>query len=444
MNNIEEWLKRENKLLSSRRKYLHFDRRISPKKSISFITNPDSIISRPFWPFIHSEISFPRYKKDPDSNHRKIEIKKRNICYASHFDSQIYSYYNLIISKHYELLLINYGLTENVLAYRSINRKCNIHFAYEAFNTIQNYGEVAALTFDIDKFFDSLDHTILLNNWKKAIGKEILPEDQYKVFKSLTRFSTVDRSELNKIFKLGTGPRKSRICSSRDFRDRVRGAKLVKVNTNKFGIPQGSPLSGLLSNIYMIDFDQLVNKKLKSVNGFYRRYSDDLIVLCPIENIDEIKSFIINSIQNICKLVINQSKTDIIIFKKEPNGNQIALSMDGKPDYLQYLGFEFNGKNILIRSSSLSRYYRKMNQRIKKAVYQTKNSHSDRLNVFKSKLYKLYSHLGLRSKLGKRSFIMYAYRASEITKSLAIKRQLSGHWTKLNKRLSIIKRKKGL
>ena len=39
---------------------------------------------------------------------------------------------------------------------------------------------------------------------------------------------------------------------------------------------------------------------------------------------------------------------------------------------MQYLGFEFNGENAYIRSSSLSRYYRRMTARIRenlKAAY---------------------------------------------------------------------------
>ena len=46
---------------------------------------------------------------------------------------------------------------------------------------------------------------------------------------------------------------------------------------------------------------------------------------------------------------------------------------------LQYLGFEFNGKNIYVRPGSLSRYFRKMKARIVKSVSMaySENSKSD-------------------------------------------------------------------
>ena len=194
----------------------------------------------------------------------------------------------------------------------------------------------------------------------------------------------------------------------------------------------------------MITFDQLVNQKMTSVNGFYRRYSDDLLILCPIEQVEDINSFIIRLIEKECKLEINPSKTNITIFKTDESGKLRAISNHGTPSYLQYLGFEFDGKNILIRSSSISRYYRKMNQRIKKAASQAKFSKTNTTKIFKRKLYNLYSHIGLGSELGRRNFISYGYRSSEITNSAPIRKQLSKHWSKLNKRIAAIKRKKGL
>lgn len=432
----EEWLKRENKLLKSRRKYIHFDIKISPHNSITNISNPTFIKTRAFWPFIESGIVFSRYKKDKESGSRHIEPKERKICYASHLDSQIYSYYNFLLTQKYEQRLTENALLDSVIAYRSIDKKCNIHFAYDIFESIKNYQEIVALTFDIENFFDTLDHQLLLKQWKSILAFEYLPIDHYKVFKSLTKFSSVKLEDLNKIFnldqKLKINYRK--ICSSFEFREKVRNTGLIVTNSSNKGIPQGSPLSGLLSNIYMLDFDILMNSKVNDLNGLYRRYSDDLLFLIPPSNKDEMKQFVLEAITSLCKLEINLSKTDVTMFNKLADNSIIATNELNKPSLLQYLGFNFDGKNILIRSSSISRFYRNMKKRINRSVWQTKNSKFNKSKVFKRKLYRLYSHLG------KRNFISYAFRASNIQNSDKIKKQVSKHWNFINQKLKNIDR----
>ena len=255
----------------------------------------------------------------------------------------------------------------------------------------------------------------------------------------MTKFSSVKLDELKTIFDLKTKNNwRRRICSSEEFREKVRKSGIVLTNKSKKGIPQGSPLSGLLSNIYMIEFDRLINDRVKSLAGLYRRYSDDLIVLCPLKNLDEIKNLIIKSVNIICKLEINIPKTDVVIFKKDKNGLVQAVNEHKKNTHLQYLGFDFDGRNIVIRASSISRYYRKMKKRIKRTVLQTKHSKFNKSKVLKRKLYGLYSHLG------DKNFITYAYRASKINNSNKIKKQVSGHWAYLNKKINELKKKENI
>lgn len=49
---------------------------------------------------------------------------------------------------------------------------------------------------------------------------------------------------------------------------------------NKKGIPQGTPISATLANIYMLDFDAKVYEETSNRNAYYQRYSDDLIIVC--------------------------------------------------------------------------------------------------------------------------------------------------------------------
>lgn len=55
----------------------------------------------------------------------------------------------------------------------------------------------------------------------------------------------------------------------------------INKNFSGIGIPQGSLISAILSNVYMIDFDQELAETIFGFKGFYRRYSDDFIVVIP-------------------------------------------------------------------------------------------------------------------------------------------------------------------
>ncbi len=114
---------------------------------------------------------------------------------------------------------------------------------------------------------------------------------------------------------------------------------------------------------------------------------------------------------------------------------------------LQYLGFEFTGQKILIRNSSVSRYFRKMRARIVKSVGMAYGASGYSDGVFKEKIFYRYTHLG------KRNFLHYAYLASQkfykVKKGIkegldspAIKNQLSRHFKIIYKSL-LIKNKKG-
>jgi len=47
------------------------------------------------------------------------------------------------------------------------------------------------------------------------------------------------------------------------------------------GIPQGSPISDLLANMYLLNFDCAVRKILDALGGSYLRYSDDILLVAP-------------------------------------------------------------------------------------------------------------------------------------------------------------------
>ncbi|MBS1730465.1 MAG: group II intron reverse transcriptase domain-containing protein [Bacteroidetes bacterium] len=418
-----------------------------------------------FSPFLKILIKTPRYRYQELDNLHDLETKIRPICFASHFDSLIFSFYSFCLTKLYEKYIVAKKFSECVLAYRSDLGKCNIQFAKEVFQQVQSRGECTAIALDIKGCFDNIDHVTLKEKWKAILGSD-LPEDQFRIFKNLTKYSYVSKNGLLKKF---TGPKKRNeklpatlldtLPGTKDFEkyQALRDSKLIVTNdkpdskSKRFkGIPQGSALSALLSNIYLIDYDKEMYEKSQRENFIYRRYCDDILIICDTAKATELKYFAIQKISKDYFLTIQDKKVETIDFKLNSKKvirafkrNKTNLSIPAKINLtnektfykpLQYLGFEFNGQNILVRSSSLSKYFRKMRSRIIKTISMAYGATAKSDKVFLKQLFEKYSHLG------ERNFITYAYNASnefysngsgkvqEGMKSPSIKKQLSRHF----------------
>ncbi len=439
---FSSWVEKETRASKARkRKYPHFDPKINFFRNISFFksyfSNKDNVAKHSFYPFIRMIIETPRFKKtglvDEDGKPiRKIVPKPRPLAYSAHFDAFIYSYYSTLLTERYEKKIKKWGIYDNVLAYIE-KGESNIEFAHEVFEYVKNKGECVALAFDVSSFFDGLDHEHLKKVWGRVINKVELPKDHYKVYKSLTDYTFIDKTDLEKEFPhLIENPKKkiptNKICEPAEFRERVRKKGMIKPNPfkievkesarlgQKCGIPQGSPISACLSNIYMIEFDIRTKQEIDGLKGIYRRYCDDIIVVVDTKDAAQARRFILGEIKRY-HLEINDSKTEVTYFKKDSKGELRAYNDKAGYHNLQYLGFEFNGLNAYIRSSSMSRYFKRMTSRIRenlKAAY-GKNSIGD--TVFRKKLHNRYTEKGTRN------FITYAERAMEHMQSDTIKKQ---------------------
>lgn len=216
-----------------KRKYLHFDSPISFDKANKIVSEPSCISKWNFFPFLRMTI---KSKKIINKNGEKEKKEKiRDISYASHIDSHIYSYYSKILSEKYEKIINSYNLNKNIICFRKIpdtNNKgqCNIHFAKKAFSDISSMAPCDVLCFDIKGFFDNLDHIILKKMWNHILGTERLPKDHFQIFKSLTNYSYVDRDCILKRFSIPRNGHSKlhRICSINDFRNIVRKENFIK------------------------------------------------------------------------------------------------------------------------------------------------------------------------------------------------------------------------
>jgi hypothetical protein len=226
-----------------------------------------------------------------------------------------------------------------------------------------------------------------------------------------------------------------------------------------FGIPQGLAISALLSNVYLIDYDEMMVKRAESEGFYYRRYCDDILIICDKDQAEALQQLAMREI-TAYHLGIQEKKTDLILFQTNSKGIIRAFNwrkiLDERPakwtekteqkyyKNLQYLGFEFNGQKSYIRSSSMSRYARKMHRRVAKTVYMAYSENAKGDRIFRQQLYHRYTHLG------KRNFPRYAYAVAkpyyknkkgvkkEGMDSPAIRRQLSGHWSRMTDTLAQI------
>ena len=408
------------------RGYLHFDIPITKEHAVKIATDPKQVVAHAFYPLISYTISVVKARRDASRRTITKTVKNREIRYASHVDAHIFSYYAHEIGAKYELALAHRGLGDCVLAFRKLDAS-NIEFAAKAFETVRRLGDCAALAFDVTGFFDHIDHALLKRVWAATLGSTTLPDDHYAVYRALTNYAHVDRDAVYGSLGISShNPkhRRRRICLPDEFRLIVREGNLIQTNKGKFGIPQGTPISALLSNIYLLDFDAAMNVEVHNRGGEYFRYCDDILVVLPAGMDIGMEAFVKAQLDAL-KLEANPKKTETSQFICSGRIQQCDRA-------LQYLGFIFDGQRVLIRSAALAKFSGRMNQGVRLAKATAKSKNIARLErglppklLYKRKLYERYSHLG------QRNFVRYGIRAANIMKSDAIRRQLRPLWARL-------------
>ncbi|WP_282050301.1 reverse transcriptase domain-containing protein [Maribacter aquivivus] len=477
------------------RGYLHLTNQIKKKDKVkvaNYVSNKLKVKNHKFSPFILKQTSNRRYKFSNElgrKSHKAVDdkgqiianAKMRPIMYSTHIDSHIYSYYShqIIQSKYEKCLESDSILNESITAYRQIKSndnlrfKYNVDFAKEVFDEIKERKDCTVLAFDIKNFFPSLNHALLKTVWSSILGTKTLPKDHYAVFKSITNYSYFFYDDLRvrrkgnldekKISKLRN---KGKFQLYENYQDFNKSKIQVYKNQKKrdgiiSGIPQGLPISAMLANLYMLPFDKkIIEKLVKQKKCYYRRYSDDLVVICKNEDIDQVENIVLTEIGKI-KLTISKEKTEKFRFKNVNNRLE-CFKINGDDlipnSFLQYLGFDFYGYKTLIKSANVSRFYREMKESISIKAKRTKSLQEKFLTedsiIFKRKIYRLFSFRGMKSrklpatkiiyhegKLIKKefhrkyrgNFIKYAYRASDIMEAPEIRRQLRRHMIILKK-----------
>ncbi|HFC54169.1 MAG TPA: group II intron reverse transcriptase/maturase, partial [Gammaproteobacteria bacterium] len=128
---------------------------------------------------------------------------------------------------------------------------------------------------DIDDFFDEIDHELLMAEVAALVGDE-------EILRLIRQWLTG---------RVVDGKRRWRL---------------------KKGVPQGSPISPLLSNLYLDHLDEaLLGENLKLI-----RFADDFIILCKKRRRAEEALELTEEVLEALKLSINEDKTRLVNFRR--------------------------------------------------------------------------------------------------------------------------------
>ena len=388
--------------------YAHFDLRVSlSMPSIrKYVMDRAKVVTHSFYPFIHFEKKNSRYgKKGPK--------KPRELYYCSHLDRCVYQRYAFLLNYQYNIWACENNIDDVAIAYRDNLGKNNIDFAKDAFDAIRSFPQCFILVGDFTNFFDNLEHQYLKKMMCEVLGVERLPQDYFSVFKNITRFSSWDWKDIVKaagenIAERGVRKKinsKETVLTKEQFQ---KNKKDIKKNISGVGVPQGSPISAVLSNIYMIKFDKDIKRYVTSKGGIYMRYSDDFIIVLPYERDAEIAdftSYIFSYVESMKGLIdLQKEKTSCYTYKDE------VIYEGDQPSSINYLGFLFDGKNIRIRPRAITKYYYRMRRKAH-TIGRSNWTSSKGRRISAKELYSIYSRND-----EKQTFIDYARKAKGILK----------------------------
>lgn len=368
--------------------YPHFDAPISLKEIERLVTDKKRVAANRFYPFFLYHEEWQPYRS---ANVAKPAKKSRPIRYGARRDAYIFAHYRRKLSALYEKRLADMGISNCPIAYRQIPKpntnggKCNIDFAKDAFDEVDRLGNCVAVALDIKGYFENLSHSRIKAIWCDLLGVDELPPDHYAVFKNITKYRFVDqRSVYRRLGYLGPIQRGKHIiegftvpyrdmpkqlCSPEDFRAKICGGdpdkpSLIRKNELAHGVPQGAPISDLIANFYLIDFDATLEQYARALGGKYMRYSDDILLILPGCDAEAMAAtaFAMDEIKNHGEsLEIKASKTCVVKFTRtaEDLSFEHLTGPQGK-NGLEYLGFRYDGRKVYVRESTISRLYRKV------------------------------------------------------------------------------------
>lgn len=426
---FSEWLKNNDTIKS----YAHFDNRVKIGDVISKIQDKENIIHHSFMPFIHYTQKFKKFSKKHNQILRKD--KDRELYYSAHYDRCIYQYYAFLLNEKYNEFLRAKNLENTAIAYRNNLHKSNIEFSKEAFDFIKKHKQCYIIVSDFKNFFDKLNHSYLKVKLCQVLGCSKLPDDWYAVFKNITKFSWVNLEDILELFGMENNLKNKRLINKKrilvPIAELRKSKELINKNKNNYGIPQGSAISAILSNVYMIEFDKKLKEYIERLGGKYLRYSDDSIFIIPNINEEEcikVYNTILTEVSSVPDLDMQKEKTKIYEYNETEivNKNTI-IGIESSCDKLDYLGFTFDGKNICLRDKTITKYYYRTYHKVD-SLKKSKSKQKTR-----NELYEIYTLKGCEKRL---NFLTYAKRCRKVYgKKEKVNSIFNKHMSKIKSRI---------
>ena len=175
----------------------------------------------------------------------------------------------------------------------------NAQQAVKQVHSIVKSGHRFTVDVDLSKFFDRVNHDLLMT----LLGRKVRDKRVLRLIKRYLRAGFID-SQL--------------------------------YHESREGVPQGGPLSPLLSNIMLDPLD----KELEKRGHRFARYADDFTILLKSQRAGErVLSSISRFLQHRLKLVVNATKSHVVKAKDS-----------------QFLGFSFGSGRIQWHDKSLQRF----------------------------------------------------------------------------------------
>lgn len=162
------------------------------------------------------------------------------------------------------------------------------------------------LRLDIENFFPSIDHSILMRIIKRKVRK-----------KQILHL-------INDAISTPTGTRK------------------VPESLSLIGIPQGLSISNILSSLYLSDIDAIFESRQ---NVFYFRFVDDILMIGPSDEIMEL---------SVLAPKILKSKTKIKCHEVCEGSKSVIVPL---ADGIDYLGYRYCLSDIEVRNTSFKKMF---------------------------------------------------------------------------------------
>ena len=160
-------------------------------------------------------------------------------------------------------------------------------------------GYAYSVDIDLEKFFDTVNHDALM----ERVSRKVRDKGILRLIGRYLRAGVVVNGRLNATSK---------------------------------GVPQGGPLSPLLSNVLLDDLD----KELEKRGHQFARYADDLIILVKSKRAAyRVMESISRFLEKVLKVKVNRDKSRVV-----------------KSEESSFLGFTFTGKRLTVSEKSLTRF----------------------------------------------------------------------------------------